>query len=305
MPIAFLNRFEKQLISYRTSLPPETLPWISVIKDLLCEIFKTNYEQLGKLFCGFNDDTIPSALSNVLAQKKEEQKGKFDFEKTGQTEFLSFEKVVNLQRSESNKQMALILTGDFECSLPEKWGDNTKKIESFKKSSEFEQIIDHFFSPKNTIDNLLILQYVYDHKNFSQFMHIKHTLEHAHHRYYRRNEEEEEEKEKSSVGQKLVVLLVHMKQPICKDPFPLLFSRKWKLMYVDNLSSAESMQFKTLLTQTMSDVIQMTNPILACAMHFVELLLAYNFLHIKMEAMRDGGCPIYLKQLLLMNVERQ
>ncbi|ETO05190.1 hypothetical protein RFI_32211 [Reticulomyxa filosa] len=286
MPVAFLNRFEKQLISYRTSLPSETESWISKIEERLTQAFKFS-KRLGKLFCGFNNDTIPSALSSILVQRKEEelnnieldettinavmnlfkplccpeiiieiaidQKEKFDYKKVGQEEFPSFRKIIDLQLMKSNKQMAIILTGDFECNLPEEWNNATKKVESFKKSSDFEQVIHHFFSPNNTSQDLLILQYVHDSKNFGHFMHIKHTLEHAHHRYYCYKQEEEEKKE---TEQRLVVLLVHIKPPIFKNPFPLIFSRKWNFTYVDNLSSIGLTQLKTLLSQTMPDVLE-------------------------------------------------
>ncbi|ETO01873.1 hypothetical protein RFI_35565, partial [Reticulomyxa filosa] len=285
MPIAFLNRFEKQLISYRTSLSSETEPWISKIEERLAQVFGVASKQLDKLFCGFNDDTIPSALFNILAERKEEQKSPDAFDQnepksqelddatvdaivdlfkplSGQKEFPSFGKVIELQQMESNKQMALILTGDFECNLPVQWNYATKKIASFKKSVDFEQAIHYFFSPDNTTQDLLILQYVHDSKNFSHFMHIKHTLEHAHHQYYCCNEEGKDQKEdnkdeeKKQMEQRLVVLLVHIKPPIFKNPFPLIFSRKWKFTYVDNLSSVESVQLKTLLSQTMLDVLK-------------------------------------------------
>ncbi|ETO01018.1 RING finger protein [Reticulomyxa filosa] len=306
MPIAFLNRFEKQLISYRTSLSSETEPWISKIEERLAQVFGVASKQLDKLFCGFNDDTIPSALFNILVERKEEQKSpdafdqnepknpelddatvdaivdlfkplcnpetilevavdqgeKFDYEKAEQKEFPSFRKVIELQQMESNKQMALILTGDFECNLPVQWNYATKKIASFKKSIDFEQTIYHFFSSDNTTQDLLILQYVHDPKNVSHFMHIKHTLEHAHYQYYCCNEEGKDQKEdnkdeeKKQMEQRLVVLLVHIKPPIFKNPFPLIFSRKWKFTYVDNLSLVESVQLKTLLSQTMSDVLK-------------------------------------------------
>ncbi|ETO33902.1 hypothetical protein RFI_03193 [Reticulomyxa filosa] len=294
MPIAFLNRFEKQLISYRTSLSSKMEPLISKIEDRLSQMFGVSFKQLTKLFYGFNDDTTPSALFSILAQKKDEQeltdivgrnqieelvvdekminavvdlfkplcnpeiileiaidqKGKFDDEKAGQKEFSSFNKVIELQRMESNKQIALILTDNSEFALSDQWGDATKKIESFKKSSDFEQTINHFFSSNNTTQDLLILQYVHDPKRVDHFMHIKYMLEHAHHQYYCCNEEEKKE-----VEQKLVVLLVHIK-PFFKDTFPLIFSRKWKLTYVANLSLIEPIQLKTLCSQTISDVLE-------------------------------------------------
>ncbi|ETO03186.1 hypothetical protein RFI_34226 [Reticulomyxa filosa] len=294
MPIAFLNRFEKQLISYRSSLPFETEPWISIIEDRLAQMFGVAPEQLKKLFCGFNDDTIPSALFNILAEKKEkmerpeldetitdavvdlfkplcnpeavleiaiDQGAKFDSKKAEQKEFPCFERVIKSQQMESNKQMALIITGDFECNLPDQWNESAKKIASFKKSSDFEQTIRHFFSSDNATQNLLILQYMHDSENLNHFMHIKHTLEHAHYRYYYGNEEGKDEKEdskeeKKEVEQRLIVLLVHIKPPIFEDPFPLIFSRKWKFIYVDNLSSMEPAQLKTLLSQTMSNVLE-------------------------------------------------
>ncbi|ETO16154.1 hypothetical protein RFI_21203, partial [Reticulomyxa filosa] len=267
-------------------------------------MFGATSKQLEKLFCGFNDDTIPSALFNILAEKKEQkllnafdpnkpeldeatadavvdlfkylcnpetmleiaigQGDKFDHEKAGQKEFPSFGNVIELQQMESNKQMALILTGDFECNLPDRWNYATKKIASFKKSSDFEQTIHHFFSSDNTTQDLLILQYVHDPKNFNHFMHIKPRKdekkdnkeeENKENKEEEKKENEEEKKENKEVKQRLIVLLVHMKPPIFKDPFPLLFSRKWKFTYVDNLSSMESVQLKTLLSQRVSDVL--------------------------------------------------
>ncbi|ETN99435.1 ring finger protein [Reticulomyxa filosa] len=73
MPIAFLNRFEKQLISYESSLQPEIRERIPAMRNRLCQAFGVSDDQLSELFPGFCDDTIPSALSCILADEKYEE----------------------------------------------------------------------------------------------------------------------------------------------------------------------------------------------------------------------------------------
>ena len=68
VPIAFLNRFEKQLISYLSSLPfalrTDVLPKLEIA---VCSKFAAqNKKVLNKLFPGFCNDTLPSVLSALV-----------------------------------------------------------------------------------------------------------------------------------------------------------------------------------------------------------------------------------------------
>ncbi|ETN98022.1 hypothetical protein RFI_39500 [Reticulomyxa filosa] len=83
MPIAFLNRFEKQLISYESSLQPKVRAHIQEMRDKLSQAFGMRGGQLSDLFPGFCDDTIPSALC-ILAEEQHDEK--YDEQKVGKNE---------------------------------------------------------------------------------------------------------------------------------------------------------------------------------------------------------------------------
>ena len=75
VPIAFLNRFEKQLISYQSALSLQMKCEVRTIKEHVLDYFKIHtIEELSKLIPGYCDDTIPSLLAvldNPNSQKNE------------------------------------------------------------------------------------------------------------------------------------------------------------------------------------------------------------------------------------------
>ncbi|ETO05901.1 hypothetical protein RFI_31495 [Reticulomyxa filosa] len=77
--IAFLSRFEKQLISYRDSLPKHLKPYIDNAANILSRYFARR--SLDEVFCGYCDDTVPSALLYLRIQKAMKTEEKKDDEK--------------------------------------------------------------------------------------------------------------------------------------------------------------------------------------------------------------------------------
>ena len=77
VPIAFLNRFEKQLISYLSSLPfrlrTDLLPKLEIA---VCSKFAAqNKKVLNNLFPGFCNDTLPSVLSALIGGTTDTERG--------------------------------------------------------------------------------------------------------------------------------------------------------------------------------------------------------------------------------------
>ncbi|ETN98436.1 hypothetical protein RFI_39063, partial [Reticulomyxa filosa] len=318
MPIAFLNRFEKQLISYESSLQPEVRAHIQEMRDKLSQEFGMKGGQLSELFPGFCDDTIPSALSCILAEeqhdkKHEEQKvGQVDIETETETEtfnfkeierkilqlfrpmcrpeklielaiqkkyrpsddpaqpehfptlVLFFKKIISLydlyilqilcmqqkmivdeRHDKFAEQMLMVLTLDFECNLGKEWHADLLKVEDYNKASDFEKAVESFFNP-NSNKNRLLLQYRYEPQNLTQFIQIKHILQKTHHRYLKSENKE---------LRKTVVCIIHIGKGVVDGSFPLIFSRKWKYVYMDYLSCTEPISLKTLLTQRVTNVI--------------------------------------------------
>ncbi|ETN98776.1 hypothetical protein RFI_38711, partial [Reticulomyxa filosa] len=140
----------------------------------------------------------------------------------------------------SKKEMLLILTCDLEHnSFQCKW--NSKRISDYVKVSHLEKDVTNFFESSKM--DVLILQYQHKTNDLTQFFQIKCILESAHSLYWNKSNNE------TPANEKLVVLIVHnvMGQ---KDPFPIIFSQKWKLAFVDSLTSRSSIDLKDL---TMSD----------------------------------------------------
>ncbi|ETN99873.1 hypothetical protein RFI_37593, partial [Reticulomyxa filosa] len=77
--IAFLSRFEKQLISYRDSLPKHLEAHIGDAANILSRCFAL--KNLAEVFCGYCDDTMSSALLYLSIQKAMKTKENKDDEK--------------------------------------------------------------------------------------------------------------------------------------------------------------------------------------------------------------------------------
>merc|ERR1712130_129360 len=185
VPIAFLNRFEKQLISYYSSLPylikTDVLPKLEIA---ICSKFAAqNKKVLNTLFPGFCNDTLPSVLSSIIntstmPQNDDEHKNESDnkmieesvssllnvalpesvIEATVKTKKSPIEYLPTLQDTISKYQnlkdkMLMILTYDFESSLPKNadFLANTtlKNLDEFNKADEFDTFIRKHFAAKS------------------------------------------------------------------------------------------------------------------------------------------------------------
>ncbi|ETN99488.1 hypothetical protein RFI_37984 [Reticulomyxa filosa] len=297
---AFFGRFERQYISYTGSLSPSNFEKISAFKKSLCDYYGLSGEmELLELFCGFNDDTIPSAISYFLLHKAQSQSDEKQDETEQLTEqllalfyplrhpakiaslamcssprnvdykdqsFDTFEQVVDAAKKNCNKEMLLILTCDLEySSFQRRW--SSKRISNYMKVSHLEKDVTDFF--ESSKKKGLILQYQHKSKDLTQFFQIKCILESAYSLYCNKPGNEK------STNEKLVVLIVHnvMRQ---KNPFPIIFSqfrqtlffflqnnrkrvstfccgnhlnRKWKIAFVDSLTSQLPMDLKNLITR--------------------------------------------------------
>ncbi|ETO07987.1 hypothetical protein RFI_29402, partial [Reticulomyxa filosa] len=239
-------RFERQYISYAGSLSPSSLEKVDIFKKYLCNRYGLFGEKnLPELFCGFNDDTIPSAILHILLQQ-----GNCDNEDIKQDEteqllklfyplrhpakitslvinsssqnlddkdqsFDTFEKVLDTAKKNYNKEMLLILTCDLEYnSFQCKW--NSKCISDYMKVSHLEKDVTNFF--ESSMADILVLQYQHKTNDLTQFFQIKCILESAHSLHWKKSNNE------TPAKKKLVVLIVHnvMGQ---KDPFPIIFSQ--------------------------------------------------------------------------------
>ncbi|ETO01059.1 hypothetical protein RFI_36381 [Reticulomyxa filosa] len=68
---AFFGRFERQYISYTELLSPSDREIVHSFEKRLYEHYCLfNKRDLYQLFCGFNNDTIPSAIAYILLQRK-------------------------------------------------------------------------------------------------------------------------------------------------------------------------------------------------------------------------------------------
>ncbi|ETO05202.1 hypothetical protein RFI_32192, partial [Reticulomyxa filosa] len=243
---AFFGRFERQYISYAGSLSPSSLEKVDIFKRYLCNRYGLFGEKnLPELFCGFNDDTIPSAILHILLQQGNRDNEDIKQDETEQLlklfyplrhpakiaslvinsssrnldhtnqSFNTFEQVLDTAKKNCNKEMLLILTCDLEYnSFQRKW--NSKHISDYMKVSHLEKDVTNFF--ESSKKNRLILQYQHKTNDLTQFFQIKCILESAYSSHCRKFDNEK------SINEKLVVLIVHnvMEQ---KSPFPIIFSQ--------------------------------------------------------------------------------
>eukprot|EP01083_Nonionella_stella_P128419 389155_1 len=72
VPIAFLNRFEKQLISYHSSLSPMYLRFLYKLRAEICDLYVLKGFNFKQIFPGFCSDTLPSLIMNVMTDDQEE-----------------------------------------------------------------------------------------------------------------------------------------------------------------------------------------------------------------------------------------
>ncbi|ETO08632.1 hypothetical protein RFI_28756 [Reticulomyxa filosa] len=147
------------------------------------------------------------------------------------------------QQKSAKDQMLMVITNDVECNIPLEWDHCTKKIGSFKKVSEFEKKVKDFLAIRNYASNTedLLEQVII-------ILQIEHDL------FYRVADNQN--------ANKLIVLLIHNQESY----FPLIFRRKWKLVYVDHLLSTKSISSKDL-TNSVADTInkQCKSNLVGCA----------------------------------------
>ncbi|ETO01886.1 hypothetical protein RFI_35552 [Reticulomyxa filosa] len=146
--------------------------------------------------------------------------------------------------------MLLILTFDeIQNAFQRKW--DCKRVEDYAKVSHFEQDVKQFFAGNS---DMFILRYL--HKNsedLTQFFQIKWILETAHASYYKDNNNEkkyeDEEKDRNtqkSKRRKLIVLIVRSVHKL-EHPFPVIFTKKWEMVFVDSLTYQSSLSLQELL----------------------------------------------------------
>ncbi|ETO32862.1 hypothetical protein RFI_04253, partial [Reticulomyxa filosa] len=209
MEKAFFNRFERQWISYRKLFG-------SISKRFVRSIWHFQ-PRITQLFCGFNEDTIPSAISYALPQESFSSTDRKN-EKLAQTEinslhqlfspllnpekimelktrenfngnnpikptFFAFKEVVNETQELCDSKMLLILTFDeMQNAFQRKW--NCKRVEKYAKVSNFEQDVKQFFTESES--DKFIVRYQYKNsEDLTQFFQIKWILETAHASYYK------------------------------------------------------------------------------------------------------------------------
>ncbi|ETO02427.1 hypothetical protein RFI_35009, partial [Reticulomyxa filosa] len=261
MEKAFFNRFERQWISYRKSLPPLLIKKAETFQEYLCKVYHISNQELRKLFCGFNEDTIPSAISYALpsesfsstdSKNEELTQTEFDslhqlfsplfnpekiveytknFNNNNSIDLISFtfKKVVNAAQELCDSKMLLILTFDeMQNAFQRKW--DCKRVEDYAKVGHFEQDIKQFFTESDS--NKFIIRYQYKNsEDLTQFFQIKWILETAHASYYKDNNKDEkkykDEKDSNtqiSKRRKLVVLIVRSVHKL-QRPFPIIFTK--------------------------------------------------------------------------------
>ncbi|ETO02675.1 hypothetical protein RFI_34743, partial [Reticulomyxa filosa] len=293
MPTAFLSRFEKQFISYRNVLPANIEKYHYLAENML----RRNFGNLSKLFCGYHKDTIYSALLCLAVQKATEPQDSKDDEQTEtpsledvnfdkaqleeklldlfrplcrpeeivrrkideDVQFHSLvkkkkmEKMITDQQKSAKDQMLMVITNDVECNIPLEWDHCTKKIGSFKKVSEFEKKVKDFFS-NTQVNKVLILQHSYASNTENLLEQVIIILQIEHNLFYRVADNQN--------ANKLIVLLIHNQESY----FPLIFRRKWKLVYIDHLLSTKSISSKDL-TNSVADTInkQCKSNLVGCA----------------------------------------
>ncbi|ETO32007.1 hypothetical protein RFI_05107 [Reticulomyxa filosa] len=266
MQKAFFHRFEKQWISYRKSLPLSLTKKAEAFQKYLCKIYDTSNQELSSLFCGFNEDTIPSAISCALPleslsstdSKNEELKPneidllhqlfspllnpekivdlcihkRFSNNQIMPT-FFTFKEVVSETQELCNSKMLLILTFDeMQNAFQRKW--DCKRVEDYAKVSHFEQDVKQFFTGSDS-DKFVIR---FQHKNsedLTRLFQIKWIFETAHASYYKDSKDEDEEKDsntRKSKRKKLVVLIVRSMHKL-QNPFPLIFTKFISLSFFD------------------------------------------------------------------------
>ncbi|ETN99789.1 hypothetical protein RFI_37678, partial [Reticulomyxa filosa] len=138
-----------------------------------------------------------------------------------------------------------------------KW--DCKRVEDYAKVSHFEQDVKQFFT-QNNLDKFIIR---YQHKksdDLTQFLQIKWILETSHDSYYKNYNKDKDEDEKkyknedeekysniqNSKGKKLIILIVRNVHKL-QHPFPIIFAKKWKTVFVDSLTNQSSLSFGDII----------------------------------------------------------
>ncbi|ETO24712.1 hypothetical protein RFI_12444 [Reticulomyxa filosa] len=240
MQKAFFGRFERQWISHIGSLPSADVQKVEAFKDHLIKTYNlSNENELCELFCGFNSDTIPSAITHMRLRKQNDDQDK-DLKQDGTTQFLQLflplrhpAKIVDLVmtsrlpnvgnvdqsfrtfKKNLRKEMLLILTCDLECNVfQQKW--RSKRVSEYMEANHLEKDVKNFFESADK--SPFILQYQHKSEDLTQFFQIKCIIEAAYALYCANIDEEKTEYDK------LLVLIVHNTLGQ-KDPFPIFFSQ--------------------------------------------------------------------------------
>ncbi|ETO01864.1 hypothetical protein RFI_35575, partial [Reticulomyxa filosa] len=162
----------------------------SAFEQYLCKYFGINSNELKYLFCGFNQDIIPSAISCLYASKISNN-ANVDFNaellklffplmyffkvmdlnknrrlQNEEIRFPTFAKVVSDAKSQRNA-LILVLMNGLERTIFQQRYDECKNMDLYLKVSEFKKEVDDFFQSKNR--QMLMLQYQHKNENLMQY----------------------------------------------------------------------------------------------------------------------------------------
>ncbi|ETO02982.1 hypothetical protein RFI_34425, partial [Reticulomyxa filosa] len=182
-------------------------------------------------------DTIPSAISYLYASKiiTPQNNANVDVNAELLKLFLSLQsplKAVNLkpnkrlQNNDENQHQFptfVKILKEPRLQSDELLYDECKNVESYLKVGEFKKDIDDFFQSNN--QHRLMLQYQHKSNDLTQYFQIKSILENAHHTYSLNNRN----------NPKLIIFIVYNMRIL--HPFPIIFSRKWKMVFIESLTS--------------------------------------------------------------------
>ncbi|ETO01346.1 hypothetical protein RFI_36093, partial [Reticulomyxa filosa] len=340
MQKAFFHRFEKQWISYRKSLSPSLTKKVDAFQQHLCRIYCISNQDLPYLFYGFNEDTIPSAISCVLPlelfsstdSKNEEltqtetdsllqlfspllnpekivdlhMHKHFNGSNPIKPTFLTFKGVVNETQELCDNKMLLILTSDeMQKTFQRKW--DCKRVEDYAKVSHFEQDIKRFFTESDS--DKFILRYQYKHsEDLTQFFQIKWILEAAHTSYYKDNKNENDEKDSNTQNpkRKLVVLIVRNVHKL-QYTFPIIFTKKWKIVFVDSLINQSLLSLQDMLRNNQLTMIDdpYSASILKKSLQRAFYYLKFPFGHNALSNIKHGFRDISILSEAIQNLMRR
>eukprot|EP01083_Nonionella_stella_P073155 197581_1 len=271
VPIAFLNRFEKQLVSYYSSLKPKHNALLCALNKRISDIYCIrNTNDIKKVFPGFCKDTFASLIVNKYNEDEDEdttiQSCIDTLKEVALTEALIQSAITNNGNSKQNDdtikllptlqsimkhqitgKLLVILTFDFASKLEHHSAflQSTtiiKQVTDFSKADEFALFIHRYLKGNNSKG--LLLQYRHQYPTMNHFIHIKHILTTAFNKYATINPN----------NTKKIAILVHLRRSKSQNVFPLILSNSSKTVFLDSLSQIRPIELKSLATQTIEGI---------------------------------------------------